>query len=174
MTAGETFEIFDSAGNRLGLAPREAVHRLGYWHRAAHVWLFDAAGRTLLQRRAPDKDIAAGRWDFSVGEHLKPGEGFLEAALRGLREELGVREVPLAPLGPPRRFGYELADPPVRDYEETRSFRGRCEGTIAMPDGEVDAVRWMDLAALAAWVSRAPEDFTPWFLPDARAAGLLG
>ena len=33
------------------LKPRGEVHRDGDWHRSVHVWLIDAAGRLLLQRR---------------------------------------------------------------------------------------------------------------------------
>ena len=77
----------------MGLRRRDEVHQLGLWHKSAHVFLFDPAGHMLIQQRAADKDLYADLWDYSVGEHLQPGEDFLSGALRGLQEELGITEV---------------------------------------------------------------------------------
>ena len=50
----EYFDTFDVDGTWIGQAPRAEVHARGYWHRSAHVFLFDGDGRMLLQRRAAD------------------------------------------------------------------------------------------------------------------------
>jgi isopentenyl-diphosphate Delta-isomerase len=171
--ASERFEIFDDRGSRVGVADRDRVHREGLWHRAAHVWLFCSDGRLWIQRRAQNKDICAGRWDFSVGEHLQPGETFAAAAARGLQEELRVTDVDLAPIGPCRRVRYEDARRGIRDWEETRSFTGCYDGPVCPDAAEVDAVQQIDMSALADWMLRAPETFTPWFLHEARELGML-
>lgn len=82
----EQFDIFDETGAPLGVAPRARAHREGLWHRAANVFLFYSNGHLLIQRRQWDKDVWPGAWDLSVAEHLKPGETFKEAALRGFAE----------------------------------------------------------------------------------------
>jgi isopentenyldiphosphate isomerase len=169
----ERFEIYDEHGVRLGVADRQRVHREGLWHRAAHVWLFGPTGLLWIQRRANDKDICPGCWDFSVGEHLRPGESFLAAAVRGLREELAVDGVVLAPLGPPRRARHDDAERGIHDYEETQAFRGIYDGEPRADAVEVVAVRAIALPALAQWLAHTPADFTPWFRAEAAHYRLL-
>src|SRR5690348_11391125 len=111
----ETFEILDEAGRPIGIAPRSEVHARGLWHRAAHVFLFRSDGRLVLQRRQSTKDVCPDALDLSVAEHLKAGESYAEGAARGLREELGIRNVDLEELGEPLRF--KLDQPPIKDYE---------------------------------------------------------
>lgn len=87
----EDFDVVDETGAVIGRAPRHVVHGdPSLIHRAVHVFVFDHAGRMLLQKRSADKDIQPGKWDTSVGGHLAPGEGYLEAAVREIAEELGV------------------------------------------------------------------------------------
>lgn len=91
----EVFEIFDEAGNLVGREARGVVHTQGLLHRAVYCFLFDTAGRLLIQRRSDAKKVGPGQWDLSCAEHLQPGESFRDAAARGLEEELGVRGVEL-------------------------------------------------------------------------------
>ncbi len=62
----ETFDVVDEADRVVGRATRAAVHRRGLRHRAAHVFLFDGAGRLYLQRRSLSKDENPGLWDSSA------------------------------------------------------------------------------------------------------------
>ncbi|MBI2190469.1 MAG: NUDIX domain-containing protein, partial [Planctomycetes bacterium] len=57
----------------------------------AHVLVFNSRGDLYLQKRSEKKDVQPGRWDTSVGGHLRPGETYLEAARREMREELGIQ-----------------------------------------------------------------------------------
>jgi isopentenyl-diphosphate Delta-isomerase len=50
------------------------------------------------------KRIGPGLWDVSLAEHLNPGESYAEAAIRGLKEELGIEVKTVeGPLNPPFR-----------------------------------------------------------------------
>ncbi len=169
----ELFEIFDDAGRPLGLKPRSEVHREGWWHRSAHVWLFHSDGRLWLQQRAPGKDLFPDCWDFSVGEHLQPGECFLAGAQRGLREELQVADVSLQALASPKRQVQALPALGILDREETQSFRGSFDGPLHPDPDEVAAVRLLTIDQLASEYRQAPDRFTPWMIEDGIACGLL-
>lgn len=169
----EHFETFDDRGRPTGLIPRDEVHARGLWHKAAHVFLFDAHGALYVQRRADDKDLYPGLWDFSVGEHLKPGETFLEGALRGLSEELGVTGVALTPIRDVHRATFHVPELGVVDRELQQTFRGAHDGEVHPDPVEVAEVAAVQLPALAAWIGRTPEAFTPWLLSELDSLQIL-
>lgn len=168
----ELFAVFDRNGQQLGLRPRHEVHREGLWHKSAQVLVFDVQGRLLMQQRAADKDLYANLWDYSVGEHLQPGESFREAAVRGLREELGVTEVDhFHPLGGQRWVEIETRHHADREIQQ--AFRCEYQGVLRPDPVEVAQVKYMALPDLAAWLAAAPDAFTPWFVADIEAFGLF-
>lgn len=114
----EVFEVCDSENRVIGTELRSNVHKRGLFHRAVNILVWNSDGQLLLQQRAPDKDVCPSRcakryaasqrcasaadalvgmarWDLSVGEHLKVGEAYEDAARRGLAEELGIKGAPL-------------------------------------------------------------------------------
>ena len=62
----------------------------GLLHRAFSVFLFDPAGRLLIQQRAADKRLWPLYWANSCCSHPRAGEGMDEATARRVSEELGV------------------------------------------------------------------------------------
>ncbi|MCZ6711539.1 MAG: NUDIX domain-containing protein [Gammaproteobacteria bacterium] len=171
MSDDEWFEIFDANGQLLGEERRAHVHREGFWHKSAHVFLFDAANRLYVQRRTPDKDLYAGLWDYSVGEHLIPGESYLAGARRGLLEELGISGVELSALGGVQASRNET--PGIRDFELQQAYRGTYEGPLQPDPSEVSEMRKLHLDELERWLRREPDVFTPWFARDLAKHGFL-
>lgn len=170
----ELFETFDESGAPAGRAPRPEVHARGLWHRAVHVWLFAPDGRVWVQQRGPDKDINAGRWDVSVGEHLQPGEGYAAAAHRGLAEELGVTGATIEPVGGVRRVTLERPELGIDDRELQQAYRAIHAGPVTPDADEVAALRLVTPDELRAWLAGAPEDFTPGLRRDLEDLDLLG
>jgi len=166
--ATEWFEIFDDRGYPCGLVPRHEVHRQGLWHRSADVWVFGRDGRLLLQRRAENKDLFSGCWDYSVGEHLRAKESYLAGARRGLREELGIFDCELEIVGGLRRVCTHCPDRRIDDRELAQSFFVIHDGPVHPDQAEVAEVRWMAPAAVARWMALEPTAFTPWFRQAAR------
>ena len=160
----ELFATFDRQGRSLGLVPRPEVHRLGLWHKSAQVFIFDHQGRLLMQRRAAEKDLYAGLWDYSVGEHLQPQESHCEGALRGLEEELGITGVMLKELGEQRWVTHSSEHHVDREIQQ--AFRGEYAGELVLDAAEVAEIRYVALTELAAWLQASPEVFTPWFIDD--------
>jgi isopentenyl-diphosphate delta-isomerase len=172
--ADEPFETFAADGTPLGVRRRADVHRLGLWHRAANVLLFDRAGRLVLQRRSLAKDLWPDAWDVSVGEHLAPGERYEDAAHRGLAEEIGVRGIVLRALGDVVRASVEIPADGVVDNELQQTFTAIWEGPFAPDPDEVSAVRVIGRDALAEEVALGVERFTPWLLARLERLGWLG
>jgi len=169
----EYFQTYDEEGKALQLVERAQVHKLGLWHRSSVVCLFNLDGRLYVQRRAANKDLYENLLDISLGEHLKPGETHLEAAHRGLHEELGITGIDLEPIGSERRVITEIPEQGIRDFELQQAFRGTYEGKMCLDPEEVSEVCLFTLTQLATLIKQEPETLTPWFAADIVEFGFL-
>lgn len=89
----EVFEIVDEEDRIIGTAKRSECHKNPkLLHRTAGVLVFNSDGDVLMARRSLKKDTNPGRWSISSWGHLNPGESYEHAALRELKEELGITE----------------------------------------------------------------------------------
>src|SRR3989344_5510301 len=87
---GELIDIVDENGKVIGQVTRQETYRKGLLHPAVNVIVLNNNGEIYLQRRSANKKSYPLYWDISISEHLKSGEDFEKAALRGLLEELSV------------------------------------------------------------------------------------
>ena len=158
----EYFRTYAEDGAPGPLVPRSEVHKTGLWHKAVQVLVFNSHCEMLVQHRSATKDLYAGQWDFSVGEHLLPDEEEAIGAVRGLFEELGVSGCEVTPLGEPLRI--ECRGQGYLDREIQQSFYTLCDGPFKLDEDEVQATRFIGLAELSLWFEQRPEDFTPWFV----------
>lgn len=152
----ESFDIYDEAGNCIGRALRSECHgNPSLLHHTSHVVVFHPDGkRILLQKRSMSKDVQPGRWDTAVGGHVDPGEDYLAAALRELREELGF----VAEAGDIRH----LFDSKIRneiESEDVRVYGLRSAGPFRFQPEEIDEIRFWTRAELNDPESR--NSFTP-------------
>ena len=82
--------VVDNGDEPLGKETRESVHKNKLLHREVYVYLVDKKKkRILLQRRAD-----SGTWDHTVGGHVSYGESYEEAAIREVKEEIGLKLAP--------------------------------------------------------------------------------
>lgn len=156
-TNEEIFDVVDDLDNVIGNAPRQQVHALRLNHRAAHILVYDTAGRLYLQQRALSKECSPGKWDTSAAGHLQQGEDYAAAAARELHEELGLPpDTALTPL-----FKLEASAETGREFV----WVYRCVATHPVqPDPvEISDGRWCTPAELETWLARAPEEFTGSF-----------
>lgn len=70
---------------------KSEIHIKGYYHNTAHVWLYTKDGNILLAQRAASKSICPLLWDVSVAGHVDAGELIIHAALREMKEEIGLK-----------------------------------------------------------------------------------
>ncbi|MEA1786876.1 NUDIX domain-containing protein [Arenibacter sp. GZD96] len=87
----EFVDILDAAGNDTGAtAKKSEAHRKGLFHPTVHVWFYTFSGEILVQKRAKTKDTFPSLWDVSVAGHIAAGESAPKAALREVKEEIGL------------------------------------------------------------------------------------
>lgn len=166
----ELFDIYDEAGNRVGVAPRKRCHgdpRL--LHHTAHVVVFHPeTGEMLLQKRAATKDIQPGKWDTAVGGHLALGEDYETGARRELAEELGVT----APVELEHLFDSKIRND--IESEDVRVFGLRMAEGFEFQKSEIDEIRFWTAAELFDPEKR--KTFTPNLcaeLDELRRRGLI-
>ncbi len=157
--ATEWVQLVDAQDRPAGRAEKLDAHRRALLHRAFSVFVFDTAGRLLLQRRADGKYHSGGLWTNTCCGHPRPDEGLIDAAKRRMREEMGF-DCALEPVG---SLHYRL--PVIGDlteHEFDHLLCGWCE-TDPQPDPqEVSAWRRITWPELIAEMAAAPDAFTPW------------
>jgi isopentenyldiphosphate isomerase len=97
----EKLKIFDENRNQIGVASREEVHRIGYWHEAFHCWFVSKENDTdyiYLQLRSNIKKDYPNLLDITAAGHLLENET-VEDGIREIREEIGI-DFPLDELIP--------------------------------------------------------------------------
>ncbi len=89
----ELLDIVDDADRIIGQELRAVVHQRGLQHRGVHIFLVTPENKLVVPQRGWQRDTSPLALDCSVSEHVKSGEGYREAARRGLAEELDLRQV---------------------------------------------------------------------------------
>jgi len=158
----EELILVDEHDVELGTMSKSASHDGdGVLHRAFSLFLFDDAGRLLLQQRAPSKRLWPMYWSNSVCSHPRSGETIDEAVERRALDELGISDLSARFVYKFRyqaRFG-ELGS----EHELCHVFVGRITGDVAPNRSEIEAVRYANVADLAIEIDRNAAEFTPWF-----------
>lgn len=157
-------ELVDDSGQSIGASSVAEAHQPpGRLHRAFSVFLVDADGRVLLQRRAAAKTRFPLRWANSCCGHPTPGQPAVEAANLRLGEELGVGPQTMNELG---IYLYRAEDPATGrvEFEYDHVLRVEFAATeMLSPDPtEVAELRWVEPSALAADLGRQPDQYAPW------------
>lgn len=174
MTVAERVVLVDENDVAVGTEEKLAAHERALLHRALSVFVFDPAGRLLMQRRALSKYHSGGLWTNTCCSHPRPGEDVIDAAHRRLVEEMGFD----CALETAFTFLYHapFADG-LTEHELDHVLIGRFDGApVANPD-EVAEWAWVPPAELEADLARAPGRYTAWFplaLAELRRRGLLG
>lgn len=148
----EYIDIYDEDLQHIGVKARDAVHRDGDWHQVFHCWVIgrDPDGSTfvILQKRANDKEMYAGKIDLSAAGHLEAGESVRDG-VRELEEELGLRMEfeDLMPLG--RRVGIKK-DKGLLDCQICHVFFCECDRQLTEYVYQADEIAGLLKLPLAA------------------------
>jgi isopentenyl-diphosphate delta-isomerase len=129
-----------------GLAGKLEAHEKGLLHRAISVVLFQKEDPRLMlvQQRAAVKYHSPLLWANTCCSHPRDGEAPEAAAIRRVREELGIVAPPLTFAG---AVQYRAEVPPgLVEHEISHVFAGFLSKDAAIPrvESEVTATDWID------------------------------
>ena len=153
----ERVQFVDENDNPIGAGPREEAWEKGIALRHAYIVLRDKDGNFLLQQRSQLKKKNPGRYTYAATGHVDEGESYDEAAVRELKEEVGID----ANLTLIDKSSY------VSDEVNAQVFIAIYSGEIdhdvqlVLDPEEVSGTRWFTKAELDEAVSKTPESFSP-------------
>lgn len=151
----EMFDVIDEDGNPTGLVKeRGVVHREGALHATSHIWIARPNEKSgydiLLQKRSADKDSHPGCYDISSAGHIEAGDRSLNAALRELEEELGIKAKAedLIEFGIQyKSYEGEFHGKPFRDNQRSILYLYKepiDREALRLQESEIESVIWID------------------------------
>ena len=141
---------------------KEEAHLKGLFHPTVHIWFYTKSGCILLQQRSRHKDTFPSFWDVSVAGHVLSGESILNAAIREVKEEIGLKILERNLLQIDVRKNVNIHPNGINDYEFQHIFL--CEllvdiNDLKIQDEEVDDITLISLDKLKFYIENRKETF---------------
>lgn len=148
----EIIDILSPDGKTTGItALKSEAHKNGWHHATVHVWFYTKGKKILLQKRAKVKKVFPNLWDVSVAGHIGAGESIKNAAIREVKEEIGldINEFDLIKIG--LRKDEIVHSNGILDNEFKHLFLCKLHKEVSQltqQKGEVDDLQLFDLSIL--------------------------
>jgi isopentenyl-diphosphate delta-isomerase len=144
---------------QVGIAGKTEVHSKGLLHRAVSVFIFNSSGEILLQKRAQTKYHSAGLWSNTCCGHPLPGESAVDAALRRLNDEMGIK----TNLNYLNSFIYKAnLKNGLIEHELDHVFYGVSDSQPDINPEEADDWKYMIVEKFKADIEKNADSYTPW------------
>jgi isopentenyl-diphosphate Delta-isomerase len=170
----ESVVLLDEAGRAVGTADKTVVHHASTpLHLAFSCYLFNAAGKFLLTRRAVTKRTWPGVWTNTCCGHPLPGEPMPTSVRRRLQQELGIGTAKLALALPGFRYRAQMGNGVVEN-EICPVYAAYSDATPDPDPDEVGEIRWVDWAGFGAAVRDGREPVSPWCEQQLAGLAVLG
>lgn len=156
----EQVVLVDSRNHEVGVMDKSEAHLLGKLHRALSIFIFNSKGELLLHRRALGKYHSSGLWTNTCCSHPRPGENIADAAVRRLKEEMGMNVLMMELFS----FIYkaELGNG-LYEHEADHVFVGKSDENPKPDPNEVMEWKWMNTDAISNDIDDHPNNYTIWF-----------
>ena len=143
LASQEIVTVVDGENRPVAELPRHRVRSENLPHRATYIFVFDRAGRVLVQLRTAIKDIYPSHYDLAAGGVVAAGESYEECAEREAGEELGIRDTALEP-----KLDFYHEDERNRCFG--RVFTCVHEGPFTLQAEEVESVAFHSVEEIVA------------------------
>lgn len=155
----ELLDVVDDADLVIGQELRAVVHQHGLQHRGVHIFLITPENKLVVQQRGRWRDTSPLALDCSVSEHVKAGEGYRAAALRGSAEELCLRGVKIHAL-----IKFKMGYGP-NDRQICQLYEGRVDpAQVRFDPVEVERIAYYSLDELEELIRAGQVAFSGWFI----------
>lgn len=168
--------LVDDNNNEIGTALKDTVHTNNTpLHRGFSLFLFNSKNELLLTKRSSKKKTFPGVWTNTVCGHPAPGESAVEAALRRLEQELGLKrshfvkkqgETLIREVAP---YRYRFADKNGIVENEICPILVAYSDADPKPDPEeVEEWKWMKWEEFMIEINNNPDGYSPWSREEAK------
>lgn len=155
----ELLDIVDDNDLVIGQELRTVVHQRGLQHRGVHIFLVTPDNKLVVQQRGRQRDTSPLALDCSVSEHVKAGETYRKAAIRGLAEEMGIQAANIHVL-----IKFKMDYGP-NDREICQLYEGRVDPSrVRFDPVEVERIAFYSLNELEDLIRNGQVAFSGWFV----------
>lgn len=152
--------LVDKNNRKLGEMEKLEAHKKALLHRAFSIFVYNSKSELLIQQRPNEKYHSGGLWTNTVCSHPKPGERYLTAAHRRLKEEMGFD----CALTEKSSFIYKKEfNNGLTENEYDCIFVGEYNGPIEPNSKEVADYKWVEMSDLKKDIAKNPQRYTYWF-----------
>lgn len=145
----------DDYDNVVEIVTRAVAGKYGYNVRIAAVLVFNDKNEILLQKVSLKKKKDAGKWSYSAAGHVDAGEDYPTAALRELKEELGIDGKIEDYIGLSRTI-----DPITKQKKSFhRVYKVKHNGPFIFDKEEAEEIQFFSIEKLAIMTKTHPEKF---------------
>jgi len=149
MSTPEILDIINEQDEVVGQAPKPQIYDESLPHRIVHIFILNAGGQILLQKRAATLSYCPEHWVTAACGHVTTGEEYVTAGARELQEEVGI-STPLTLVATP------IFITPNRPefFKRLGVLVGYFEGPFAASERDVGEVRWFTPEEIDALVAK--------------------
>lgn len=156
----EKVVLVDREDNEIGLMDKMQAHKENRLHRAVSVIIFNSKGEILLQKRAERKYHSPSLWTNAACTHPRQGEENINAAVRRLKEEMGLS----SKLEKVYSFIYQVdLENGLSENEFDHVFFGVSDEIPNLNPKEVDDFSYVNFKTLLDDININPNSYTSWF-----------
>lgn len=151
--------LVDKNNRKVGTEEKIKAHKEGKLHRAFSIFIFNSKEELLIQQRTKTKYHSGGLWSNSVCSHPRPGETYLLAKHRRLKEEMDF-DCKLKKLF---CFLYNAVfKNGLIENEYNCIFIGKFDGKPQPNKKEIMDYKWISIKELEQDILKYPNKYTVW------------
>jgi len=156
---GEILDVVDENNEVIATASRTECHEQKLRHKGVQVFILNSEGDLFVQKRSDSKDIFPGLYEGGITGHVLSGDKCIDAAIRELKEELGIA-VTAEDLKEIVRFKVLFEN----EHELITAYLLDYDGPIKIDNNEVVSGEFVPVDDVRQRIKDDDKEFTPVFL----------